>query len=55
MKSTLSEIKLVDSLDQTIVISIRNLVLNNKIQAKIFDLDLPLSVDIIGAPLALVK
>ena len=55
VKSTLSEIKLVDSLDQTIVISIRNLVLNNKIQAKIFDLDLPLSVDIIGAPLALVK
>ena len=49
----LSQIKLVDSLDQNIIIDIKNLVLNKNIQSKIFELNLPLSVDILGEPLKL--
>lgn len=49
----LSQIKLVDSLDQNIIIDIKNLVLNQNIQSKIFELNLPLSVDILGEPLKL--
>tara|TARA_B110000238_G_C15907096_1_gene344538 strand:- start:231 stop:701 length:471 start_codon:yes stop_codon:yes gene_type:complete len=54
-RGILSEIKLVDSLDQTIIIDIKNLVLNQNIQSNIFELNLPLGVDILGEPLGLVN
>jgi len=54
-RGILSEIKLVDSLDQTIIIDIKNLVLNQNIQSIIFELNLPLGVDILGEPLGLVN